>query len=84
MEPWTIPVDSHLIGRPPLLYPAIREFRSPDVVASGHSPRHSQRLRVPAALSPQANREAKHLQKQHQHYTRSLDHAATAAYTASS
>jgi len=36
MEPWTIPVDSHPIGRPPLSYPALQKLRSPDVIASGH------------------------------------------------
>ena len=36
MEPWTIPVDSHPIGRLPLSYPALQKLRSPDVVASGH------------------------------------------------
>jgi len=53
MEPWTIPVDSHPIGRPFLSYLALREFYSPDVVVSGHLPRHSRRLRIPATLSPQ-------------------------------
>jgi len=84
MKPWTIPVDSHPIGRPSLLYPTLWEFRSLGVIASRHSPRHSRCLRVPAAPSPQANGKAKHLRKQHQHYTRSLDCAATVAYTASS
>jgi len=36
-EPWTIPVDSHPIGCPPLSYPALREFHSLDVIALGHS-----------------------------------------------
>jgi len=66
-EPWTIPVDSHPIGRPPLSYPALREFCFPDVVASGHPPRRSRRLGIPATLSPRANRKTKCLWKQHQH-----------------
>jgi len=36
IEPWTIPVDSHLIGCLPLSYLALREFRSPDVIALRH------------------------------------------------
>jgi len=83
MEPWTIPVDSHSIGYPPLSYPALQEFHSLDVVALRHPPRHSQCLRIPATPFPQANREIKHLQKQYQYHTGSLNHAATAAYTAS-
>ena len=38
MEPWTIPVDSHPIGCPPLSYPALQKLCSPDVVASRHPP----------------------------------------------
>ena len=59
-EPWTIPVDSHPIGRPPLSYPALQKLRSPDVVASGHPPRHSRCLRVSATSSSRANRETKY------------------------
>ena len=73
-EPWTTLVDSHPIGYPLLSYPALWEFRSPDVVALGHPPRCSQCLRIPTIPSPQANRETKHLQKQHQHYTSSFDY----------
>jgi len=35
-EPWTIPVDSHLIGCPLLSYPALWKLYSLDVVASRH------------------------------------------------
>jgi len=35
-KPWTIPVDSYPIGCPPLSYPVLQEFHSPDVIALRH------------------------------------------------
>jgi len=83
VEPWTIPVDSHPIGCPPLLYPTLQKFHSPDVVAPGYLSRRSRHLRIPTTSSAGAHGEATYLQKQHQHYSSSPDRATTAAYVAS-
>jgi len=83
-EPWTIPVDSHPIGRLPLSYPVLQKFHSPDVVASGHLSRHSRHLRIPATPSSGAHRETTCFRKQHQHHPGSPDRVATAAHAVSS